>query len=189
MACCLISTKQIPEPMLPYCNNNLKSNCNQNTIISIDENAFENVVCKMAAILFRPQCQCECTMRKNFQYQADSRFASSQWEMALLCNAFSHWLDASLESALQHVWRHGHHDDKLLLCSCLSYAVMHEWPPARPIHPACKHWHEAHAAGGPLLIASSARCGHMDMVQWGMSPGDHCWEYLVIYIYIYYIYI
>ena len=30
----------------------------------------------------------------------DSRFAPSQWKMALLCNAISHWLDASLESAL-----------------------------------------------------------------------------------------
>ena len=29
-----------------------------------------------------------------------SRFAPSQWEMALLCNDVSHWLGASLESAL-----------------------------------------------------------------------------------------
>ena len=29
---------------------------------------------------------------------ADSRFTSSQWEMALLCNNVSHWLGASLES-------------------------------------------------------------------------------------------
>ena len=33
--------------------------------------------------------------------EADSRFAHSLWEMALLCNAVSHWLDASLESALR----------------------------------------------------------------------------------------
>ena len=32
--------------------------------------------------------------------RADSRFASSQWETALLCNDVSHWLGASLESAL-----------------------------------------------------------------------------------------
>ena len=31
---------------------------------------------------------------------ADSRFAPSQWETALLCNAVSHWLGANLESAL-----------------------------------------------------------------------------------------
>ena len=31
---------------------------------------------------------------------ADSRFAPSQWETALLCNDVSHWLSANLESAL-----------------------------------------------------------------------------------------
>ena len=33
-------------------------------------------------------------------YRADSRFAPSQWEMALLCNDVSHLLGASLESTL-----------------------------------------------------------------------------------------
>ena len=33
-------------------------------------------------------------------YRADSRFAPSQWEMALLCNDVSHWLGASIESPL-----------------------------------------------------------------------------------------
>ena len=45
-------------------------------------------------------------------FRADSRFAPSQWETALLCNAVSHWLSASLESflvlffpvAMQTVW-------------------------------------------------------------------------------------
>ena len=32
--------------------------------------------------------------------RADSRFVSSQWEMALQSNAISHWLGASLELAL-----------------------------------------------------------------------------------------
>ena len=32
--------------------------------------------------------------------RADSRFAPSQWEMSLQSNAISHWLGASLESAL-----------------------------------------------------------------------------------------
>ena len=31
---------------------------------------------------------------------ADSRFVPSQWETTLLCNAVSHWLGASLESAV-----------------------------------------------------------------------------------------
>ena len=32
--------------------------------------------------------------------RADSRLAPSQWEMALQCNAISHWLSTNLESAL-----------------------------------------------------------------------------------------
>ena len=36
--------------------------------------------------------------------RADSRFAPSQWETALLCNDVSHWLGASLESALKLVF-------------------------------------------------------------------------------------
>ena len=37
------------------------------------------------------------------QYRADSRFAPSQWETALLCNAICHWLGAHLESTLQYI--------------------------------------------------------------------------------------
>ena len=36
-------------------------------------------------------------------FRADSRFAPSQWETALLCNDVSHWLGGSLESALQYI--------------------------------------------------------------------------------------
>ena len=36
--------------------------------------------------------------------RADSRFAPSQWETALLCNNASHWLDTNLESALGIFW-------------------------------------------------------------------------------------
>ena len=36
-------------------------------------------------------------------YRAGFRFTPSQWEMALLCNKVSHWLGASLESALLYV--------------------------------------------------------------------------------------
>ena len=51
--------------------------------------------------------------------RVDSRFVPSQWEMALHCNDVSHWLGASLESALiscvtlvkslQLLWRLGTH--------------------------------------------------------------------------------
>ena len=35
--------------------------------------------------------------------KADSRFAPSQWETALLCNDVSHWLGTNLESALLNI--------------------------------------------------------------------------------------
>ena len=37
---------------------------------------------------------------RGISIRADSRFAPSQWKMALLCNNVSHWLGANLESAL-----------------------------------------------------------------------------------------
>ena len=38
-------------------------------------------------------------------HRADSSFVPSQWETALLCNNISHWLGASLESALNNrIW-------------------------------------------------------------------------------------
>ena len=46
------------------------------------------------------------------QCRADTRFASSQWETALLCNGVPHWMGASLESVLtvyftfEFCWRH-----------------------------------------------------------------------------------
>ena len=40
------------------------------------------------------------TVRDWLVYRADSRFAPSQWETALLCNDVSHWLGAYIESAL-----------------------------------------------------------------------------------------
>ena len=43
-------------------------------------------------------------------YRAASRFAPSQWETALLCDDASHWLGASLESALCYSVSLGHND-------------------------------------------------------------------------------
>ena len=36
-------------------------------------------------------------------YMADSSFAPSQWETALLCNDVSHWLGANLKSAVVYI--------------------------------------------------------------------------------------
>ena len=49
-------------------------------------------------ILIYPQPSIDSTAHHSFR--ADSRFAPSQWEMALLCNDVSHWVGANLEPAL-----------------------------------------------------------------------------------------
>ena len=46
----------------------------------------------------------DCPLSKMTDGIADSRFAPSQWETALLCNDVSHWLGANIESALR--WHH-----------------------------------------------------------------------------------
>ena len=51
--------------------------------------------------------------------RADSRFAPSQWETALLCNDVSHWLGASLESALYCIDKLSH------LIYCIMHALIH----------------------------------------------------------------
>ena len=60
MVCRLVGAKPLPEPMLENCyldpRNRLQWNVNRNLYIFIQENPFENVVWKMAAILSRPQC-------------------------------------------------------------------------------------------------------------------------------------
>ena len=45
--------------------NKLQWNFNRNSYIFIQENAHENVVCKMASILSRPQCVKPCVMADN----------------------------------------------------------------------------------------------------------------------------
>ena len=57
MACYLLSAKALPEPILTYCQLDTQE---QSSVISqskykffIEEKAFENAVCKIAAILLR----------------------------------------------------------------------------------------------------------------------------------------
>ena len=68
-----------------------------------------------------------------------SRVALSQWEMALLCNNVSHWLGASLESALDiqcgplyHGWFSPKMHDNV---KKLKY-FPHYWPFVSRIHPS-----------------------------------------------------
>ena len=58
MACRLVGAKPLSEPMLVdwKLRNKFQWNFKHNSYIFIQENAFENVVCEMAAIFSRPQC-------------------------------------------------------------------------------------------------------------------------------------
>ena len=60
MTCYLLGAKPCPESMLTYYQLDPKDKLHwkydQNTIVTIQENACENVVCKILAILLRPQC-------------------------------------------------------------------------------------------------------------------------------------
>ena len=51
---------------------------------------------------------------KCIQYRANSWFAPSQWETALLCNDVSHWLRANLELALKYINDNGQSMKKFL---------------------------------------------------------------------------
>ena len=52
---------------------------------------------------FYDECCIPNHMSYESYYRADSRFALSQWETALLCNDVSHWLGANLEWALIYI--------------------------------------------------------------------------------------
>ena len=56
----LFGTKPSHEPLLIYCQLDLQQHISMNLIWNLNiffhENAIENTVCKMSAILFRPQC-------------------------------------------------------------------------------------------------------------------------------------
>ena len=66
MACRLVGAKPLSEPMMDIVywtlRNKLQWNLNRNSNIFIQENAFKNVVWKMAAILFRFHCVNSCLM-------------------------------------------------------------------------------------------------------------------------------
>ena len=69
--------------------------------------------------------------------RADSRFAPSQWETALLCNDVSHWLGASLESAL--------HTCSVLCFWLILLQFLTQWVRVTHIHDICiskpdHHW-------------------------------------------------
>ena len=130
--------------------------------MSFVTNTFENVICKLMAILFRAPpvevfplimqlplipstspsgrmspalCTDEATARRvrplTMRFldiiRAGSGFVPSQWEMVLHCNNVSHWLDASLESALMIsgglLWKYLQSYDGYCACCTLPFRV------------------------------------------------------------------
>ena len=62
---------------------------------NLTDNKWWRVSCEVLEQSY-PYCFSNCTKF----CRADARFAPSQWKTVLLCNDVSHWLGASLESAL-----------------------------------------------------------------------------------------
>ena len=56
LASCQIEVKPLVEPSLTYSYKKLQWNLNQDTNIFCQKNVFQNIFCKMVAILFRPHC-------------------------------------------------------------------------------------------------------------------------------------
>ena len=98
--------------------------------------------------------------------RSDSRFAPNQWETALLCNV-SHWLCASLESALmkQTRWTTG----KKRCCLSLDVARLFHTPTGSPTLDV-KHFNSLGCSGlDPRLV-------HDDVIKWKHFP--RCWPYV-----------
>ena len=65
----------------------------------------KGLIISLYHVIFKNPCLDESkgrVIRINYA-RADFRFALNQWETALLCNDVSHWLGASLESALHAI--------------------------------------------------------------------------------------
>ena len=66
-----------------------------------------------------------CQPHRCCRFRADSRSATSQWEMALLCNDVSHWLGANLESALWIIYFKTNHINMATLKSRFMFDTYH----------------------------------------------------------------
>ena len=131
MPCCLFDTEPLPEPIMTFTigvvvpvpvpvlkvflpnKNNLMAlrrheNLRQNVLSDVQENPRLFMGYRLGYQLrfqegWAPAHMITWEMIRAATYKprADSSFVPSQWETALLCNHVSHWLGASLESALK----------------------------------------------------------------------------------------
>ena len=77
--------------------NKLQWNFNQNSCIFIKENAFHNVVCKIAPILFRPQCVKMCSFYFNLYHSHMKLY------IHVMCLTFSYDYNDNYRVSLQGV--------------------------------------------------------------------------------------
>ena len=93
--------------------NKFQWNLNQNIIIFIQENAFENVVCKMAPILSQPQCvnhgwivmvRSWCKVRKILYMIVHFSAHISKWELVCKFGLIFHIFIISYLGSRFHAW-------------------------------------------------------------------------------------
>ena len=89
-------------------------------------------------------------------WASHSRFAPSQWETALLCNDVSHWLGASLESALM---LHGR-----VMLTWLSSLMTAHLPPVS---------HVKYSSGTISVITHAASCHYHRVITCCMETPHH----------------
>ena len=97
-----------------------------------------------------------------YDMEADSRFAPSQWEMALLCNKVSDWLGTSLEFS-PVIWRAaGWHPSRLLLmakCCSSTHGIVSGHAPLSPMSHEGLRWKCCHKAEENILMSIFWCCG------------------------------
>ena len=108
MACCLRTPRHYLEQYWLIVSWTLRGKhqwiLDQNKMIFIQENAFRNIVCKISAVLFRPQCvdkvyndrmSCQCFVEK--------MMISMAWCKTAVTPLLMHWSYCSLAQSLWYI--------------------------------------------------------------------------------------
>ena len=133
VASCLFGTKPLPVPILTYCYLDpykLHWSLNQNSTIFIQEYVLENIVCKMAAIVFKPQCVKNFTLRNHWKIFIT---VTSMKHVALVAITETTLLvPCQVVKFLQLIWRSGtcrwnlRVPDLQMSCNDLTWKIRHQ---------------------------------------------------------------
>ena len=152
MACCLDGAKPLFDQCWNIVNwtlkNKLQRNLKRNSSVFVQENAFENGVCEMASVLFRPQC-----VNNQFQQNSNQDFKEIPFwwlserlqyvysyctgDITVLCSAviLKYLYDRWIQNCLPyHPWRQ---EVSMLgtLCSLLSQCLVTCLDPRTSVSP------------------------------------------------------